>query len=177
EEPRAADPTPGRAADLPPAGPSMAEKSPLQMVQEARNAVAQAAALLLGHAEGLAMLRGVVLTPDPSPAPAVTPGRPYLIPDRQAEHAYRRAVMAAALFAGEHAAFDQVVAPRAAALRRAVEEFVGPRRGILPPHASSLREDVEARYGAEPGSVVAQAWRDHLAALAADYRPQLVRMR
>jgi len=177
EEPRAADPTPGRAADLPPSGSSMAEKTPLQKVHDARNAVAEAAALLLGHAEGLAMLRRIVLTPDPAPAPAVTPGRPYLIPNREAETAYRRAVVAAALFVGEHAASDQVVAPRAAALRRAVEEFVGPRRGVLPPHASSLPEDIEARYGAEPGSVVAQAWRDHLAALAADSRPQLVRVR
>lgn len=152
----------------------------LAKVEAAREAVAEAAALLLRHAEGLAMLRLVVLRPDVYGARTVTPGRPAFLPDRQVDDAYRTAVVAAARFAGEHHALDEVVAsrtrrPRAAALRRAVEETIGATWGAMPP--PSAPADIEARHGFKPTRVLAQAWRDHLAAKAEDARPKLVKVK
>lgn len=155
----------------------MAEKTELQKIEDAREAVANAAAILLRHAEGLALLQMVVMTVPPGVQSITGPG-PAFLPDRVADDGYRRAVVAAAVFAGEHEAFDQVVAlrhrgPRAVRLRRAVEHFVGMTWGVRPPHASSMPEEIEARYGVKPWRVVAQAWRDHLVALALEARPKL----
>ncbi|MEH3065296.1 MAG: hypothetical protein PGN33_21965 [Methylobacterium radiotolerans] len=155
----------------------MAEKTELQKVQDAREAVAEAAAILLRNAEGLALLQMVVMTVPPGVHTVTRPG-PAFLPDRVADDGYRRAVVAAAIFAGEHEAFDGLASlsrqrPVTLRLRRAVEHFVGMKWGARPPHASGMPEDIEARYGVKPWRVVAQAWRDHLTALALEARPKL----
>ncbi|AWI88709.1 hypothetical protein C0214_10860 [Methylobacterium sp. DM1] len=151
----------------------------LAKVEAAREAVAEAAALLLRHAEGLALLRLVALRSDFSVPRMVTTGGLALLPDRQVEDAYRTAVVAATRFAGEHHALDEVVAsrtrrPRAAALRRAVEETVGDTWGAMPPPWAP--PGIEARHGFKPARVLRQAWRDHLAATAVAARPKLVKV-
>jgi hypothetical protein len=155
----------------------VAEKTVTEKIEDARKAIAQAGMLLTQHAEGLAMLQMAAMTPDPALL-TVSPGRPAYLPDRELGHSYRNVIMATVRFAGEYEAFDQIEESRfpcreTKALRRAVEEFVGPEWGAQPPHASCLSESVEARYGVKPRRVVAQAWRDHLAALAIQARPKL----
>lgn len=141
-------------------------------IAAAQESVAKAAALLLEHAEGLAMLAMMERRREP-PGPTTLSlkdaGGPVTIRNWTAERAWSLAALAAASFAGRFEAFQQVRDPvflsrREIELREAVEDLVGPRGGPPPPLAKMPA--TVGRAGITPRQVHAAAWRSHLAASA-----------
>ena len=108
-------------------------------IEAAREAVDQAAALLLEHAEGLAALAMIARASDLQGPQTITlkdARGPMVIRNVEAERAYAMATETAVLFAGRFEAFiharDMMSSIHAMVLREAVEDLVGPDGGMPP---------------------------------------------
>lgn len=122
-------------------------------IAAAQEAVAKAAALLLEHAEGLAMLAMVESRREPPGPPSVSLKDAGVLTIRNwpAEQAWSQAALAAAQFAGRFEAFQQ---------ERDRDGGPPPPLSLMPATAG------HAELGITPRQVHAQAWRSHLAASA-----------
>ena len=153
-------------------------------IEAAREAVDQAAALLLEHAEGLAALAMIARASDLQGPQTITlkdAGGPMVIRNVEAERAYAMATETAVLFAGRFEAFiharDMMSSIHAMVLREAVEDLVGPDGGMPPALPRMPAKVGGAELGITPEAVHTQAWRSHLMASAAKAsRVKLVRM-
>lgn len=148
-------------------------------IAAARDAIDQAAALLLEHAEGLCMLAMMARFREEHPAEVervergveaiLAPAGP-VIRNCAADIAYWHAAAAAAQFAGRFEAFQQardIPCELTTTLREEVEKLVDDT-GSLPPVLSRVPATAgHAELGITPRQVHAQAWRSHLAASAA----------
>ncbi|MFF9550872.1 hypothetical protein [Methylobacterium fujisawaense] len=143
-------------------------------IAAARDAVERAAADLLDHAEGLAML--AMMSRHRERHPAVEAGiRDCLgsLRNTANDDAYWRMVDAAAAFAGAKEAHVRAVEMPTTilrSLREAVEEVIGPDPRPPQPLSSVEQTTGDRHPGVTPEAVHRQGWRDYLMASTAAAR-------